>query len=78
MLTGQIKSPDDIPEGDFRRTMPRFSKENFETNLELVRQVQELAKNKDCTPAQLAIACETQLPIQRPWAAVEANMDRYS
>ncbi|KAL5315796.1 hypothetical protein ACEPPN_016667 [Leptodophora sp. 'Broadleaf-Isolate-01'] len=56
MLTGQIKSPDDIPEGDFRRTMPRFSKENFETNLELVRQVQELAKNKDCTPAQLAIA----------------------
>lgn len=54
-LTGQIKSPKDIPEGDFRRTLPRFQSENFDHNLKLVEEVKELAKKKGCTPAQLAI-----------------------
>ncbi|KAB5581255.1 NADP-dependent oxidoreductase domain-containing protein [Coniochaeta sp. 2T2.1] len=56
MLTGQFKSPEDIPEGDVRKGHPRFQPENFEINLQLVRQVQELAAKKGCTPAQLAIA----------------------
>jgi pyridoxine 4-dehydrogenase len=56
MLTGAIKSIDDIPENDMRRRMPRFQPENFDTNLKLVTQVQELAKKKGVTPSQLAIA----------------------
>ncbi len=55
-LTGQIKSPDDFPEGDMRRTLPRFMGENFQKNIELVRRVKELAEQKHCTPAQLALA----------------------
>jgi len=55
MLTGQIKSLDDLPEGDLRRSFPRFQPENFDTNIRLVAQVEELAKKKGCTPAQLAI-----------------------
>ena len=60
MLTGQIKSPADIPEGDFRRGIPRFSPENFELNLELVKRVQKVAKRQDCTPGQLALAWARQ------------------
>lgn len=56
MLTGEIKSPEDIPEGDFRRLFPRFSKENFPKNLELVQDLQKIAKAKGCSAAQLAIA----------------------
>jgi pyridoxine 4-dehydrogenase len=56
MLTGQIKSFRDIPEGDFRKTIPRFSPENFDVNLKLVKELEEIAKQKGCTPAQLAIA----------------------
>ncbi|HKE56599.1 MAG TPA: aldo/keto reductase [Pyrinomonadaceae bacterium] len=55
-LTGQIKSPDDFPEGDMRRTLPRFMGENFQKNIELVHRVEELAAEKHCTPAQLALA----------------------
>ena len=55
-LTGQIKSPDDFDEDDFRRTVPRFSQENFPKNLELVEQLGELAKKKGCTPGQLTLA----------------------
>ena len=54
-LTGKIKSFDDIPEGDFRKTIPRFQPENFDNNLLLVKEVQNLAKQKGCTTAQLAI-----------------------
>ncbi|EGZ77121.1 Aldo/keto reductase [Neurospora tetrasperma FGSC 2509] len=54
-LTGQVKSFDDIPEGDFRRMLPRFQPEVFETNLRLVRKVEELAARRGCTPAQFAI-----------------------
>jgi pyridoxine 4-dehydrogenase len=56
MLTGAIKSLDDIPVGDMRRHMPRFQPENFEVNIKLVKQVEQLAKKKGVTPAQLAIA----------------------
>jgi aryl-alcohol dehydrogenase-like predicted oxidoreductase len=55
MLTGQIQSPDDIPEGDFRRTTPRFQPDVFEGNLRLVREVEKLAARKGCTPGQVAI-----------------------
>jgi len=55
-LTGQFRSPDDLPEGDFRRNAPRFQGENFTRNLELVTQVEQLAAGKGCTPAQLALA----------------------
>jgi aryl-alcohol dehydrogenase-like predicted oxidoreductase len=55
-LTGAIKSVDDLPEDDYRRSAPRFSEENFEKNLELVRVVEGLAADKGVTPAQLALA----------------------
>jgi len=55
-LTGQFTTPDDIPEGDFRRVNPRFQGENFTRNLELVDRVKQLATEKGCTPAQLALA----------------------
>jgi len=56
MLTGEIRKPEDIPEGDFRRMLPRFSKENFDHNLELVSELYKIANQKGCTPAQLAIS----------------------
>jgi aryl-alcohol dehydrogenase-like predicted oxidoreductase len=55
-LSGQIRSIDDLAPDDFRRHSPRFAGENFERNLELVQRVQQLAKDKDCTPGQLALA----------------------
>lgn len=55
-LTGQIKSFDDLATDDYRRTSPRFQGENFKRNLELVRQVSEIAREKKCTVAQLALA----------------------
>jgi aryl-alcohol dehydrogenase-like predicted oxidoreductase len=55
-LTGQFTSPDDFPEGDFRHNHPRFQGENFEKNIELVREVEKMAEEKGCTTAQLALA----------------------
>jgi aryl-alcohol dehydrogenase-like predicted oxidoreductase len=55
-LTGAITSPADLEEGDFRRSNPRFTGENFARNLELVDRVKEIAAEKDCTPGQLALA----------------------
>ena len=55
-LTGQFKRPEDLPEGDYRRNAPRFQGENFERNLGLVGQVEAMAQEKGCTPAQLALA----------------------
>jgi aryl-alcohol dehydrogenase-like predicted oxidoreductase len=54
-LTGQITSPDDLEEGDFRRHHPRFQGENFQRNLDLVDKVREIAREKGCTPGQLAL-----------------------
>ena len=55
-LTGRFESPDDLPEDDWRRNNPRFQGENFEKNLELVERVEQIAGEKGCTPAQLALA----------------------
>jgi aryl-alcohol dehydrogenase-like predicted oxidoreductase len=55
-LSGQITSPDDFGEDDFRRNHPRFTGENFARNLELVERVRELAARKGATPSQLALA----------------------
>lgn len=55
-LTGQFKSPDDLPEDDYRRHSPRFQGEAFQRNLDLVRAIEEMARDKGCTPAQLALA----------------------
>ena len=55
-LSGQIRSPEDLAEDDFRRTNPRFQGENFARNLELVERVQSIADEKGVTPSQLAPA----------------------
>src|SRR5580765_6997103 len=55
-LTGRFRSIDDLAPDDWRRNNPRFQGENFPKNLDLVAQVEALAKQKGCTPAQLAIA----------------------
>src|SRR6476619_4991757 len=55
-LTGQFKSPDDFPDDDFRKFHPRFQGENFEKNIQLVREVEAMAMEKGCTTAQLALA----------------------
>jgi aryl-alcohol dehydrogenase-like predicted oxidoreductase len=55
-LTGQFRSPEDIPSDDFRRNNPRFQGEAFAKNLELVKEIEEMAREKGCTPAQLALA----------------------
>jgi aryl-alcohol dehydrogenase-like predicted oxidoreductase len=55
-LSGKIKTIDDLAPDDFRRRAPRFQPENFERNLELVTLVEELAREKGCTPSQLALA----------------------
>ncbi len=55
-LTGALKSPDDFAPDDYRRTSPRFQGENFGKNLELVEKVKQLATDKGCSAAQLALA----------------------
>jgi len=55
-LTGRFKSMADLPEEDVRRTYPRFQPGNFDSNMRLVRKVEEIAGQKQCTPAQLALA----------------------
>ena len=55
-LTGALKSPDDFGDDDYRRFSPRFQGENFDKNLELVKQVQALAADKGVSAGQLALA----------------------
>jgi aryl-alcohol dehydrogenase-like predicted oxidoreductase len=55
-LTGRFRTPDDLAPTDWRRTNPRFQGENFQRNLDLASKVQELARKKGGTPAQLALA----------------------
>lgn len=55
-LTGSFKRPEDIPAGDFRTLSPRFQGDNFYRNLRLVERIQEMAREKGVTPAQLALA----------------------
>jgi aryl-alcohol dehydrogenase-like predicted oxidoreductase len=55
-LTGAFKTPDDLPVNDFRRNSPRFTGENFYKNLAVVEKVNEIAKEKNATPGQIALA----------------------
>ena len=55
-LTGQIRSENDIPDGDWRKTNPRFTGENFQHNLRIVDEVQAVAGEARATPAQIALA----------------------
>jgi aryl-alcohol dehydrogenase-like predicted oxidoreductase len=55
-LTGHIKRFEDLAEDDYRRFSPRFQGENFQKNLDLVARVELLAREKNCTPSQLALA----------------------
>ena len=56
MLTGQYKSIDDFDQNDFRRSIPRFSEENFPKNLLLVDTLKRIADEKGCTSGQLSLA----------------------
>lgn len=55
-LTGKIQNLEDLAPNDWRRRNPRFEQQNLQRNLDLAKQVQNLAKEKKCTPAQLALA----------------------
>jgi aryl-alcohol dehydrogenase-like predicted oxidoreductase len=55
-LTGQLKAFEDLEADDYRRLSPRFQGENFQKNLDLVREVEEIARTKKCQPSQLALA----------------------
>lgn len=55
-LTGDFQRPEDVAADDYRRHMPRFQGSNFEHNLQLVEKIKEIAREKNCTSAQLALA----------------------
>jgi aryl-alcohol dehydrogenase-like predicted oxidoreductase len=55
-LAGRFKGPEDLDDGDFRKSNPRFTGENLERNRQLAERVQEIAAEKGVTPAQLALA----------------------
>jgi len=55
-LTGRFKTSDDFAANDWRRNNPRFQRDNFQKNLEIVERVTRVAARKRCTPAQLALA----------------------
>ena len=55
-LTGTIQKLEDLPEGDWRKTNPRFAEENLQHNLSLVGEVRNLAEKVHGTPAQIALA----------------------
>jgi aryl-alcohol dehydrogenase-like predicted oxidoreductase len=55
-LSGRIKTIDDLEANDYRRTNPRFAGDNFQKNIDLVKRVEEIARRKGVTPAQLALA----------------------
>ncbi|HEX3322688.1 MAG TPA: aldo/keto reductase [Terriglobales bacterium] len=55
-LTGQFRKYEDLPQDDYRRNSPRFQGENFQKNLDLVKRIEEIAREKKCQPSQLALA----------------------
>jgi aryl-alcohol dehydrogenase-like predicted oxidoreductase len=55
-LTGKFHKYEDLPEGDYRRTNPRFQGANFQKNLDLLSAIEEMARAKGITPSQLALA----------------------
>ncbi len=66
VLTGQIQKDTQFAQGDFRNIIPRFNKENMQNNIKLVEYVEELAKDKGVTPAQIALGW---LLSQKDWIA---------
>ena len=56
MLTGAIRSVDQLDAADFRRSNPRFTGENFDANLESLKEVEAVARDAGSTPAQVALA----------------------
>ena len=56
MLTGSVHGKQDLPEGDRRLAHPRFQGENLDKNVALAARLEAIAKEKKCTPAQLALA----------------------
>ncbi|QDU35117.1 General stress protein 69 [Poriferisphaera corsica] len=63
LLTGQIKSLNDLADDDFRRISPRFNEENFNNNLKRLSLLNDLAQSKNCTPGQIAIAWLLHRPV---------------
>jgi aryl-alcohol dehydrogenase-like predicted oxidoreductase len=55
-LTGRFRSLDDLEPNDYRRHSPRFQGENFQKNLDVVKRIEEIARDKGVTPSQLALA----------------------
>jgi aryl-alcohol dehydrogenase-like predicted oxidoreductase len=55
-LTGRFRSIDDLEPTDFRRRAPRFQGENFQRNLDVVKRIEEIAKERGVAPSQLALA----------------------
>jgi aryl-alcohol dehydrogenase-like predicted oxidoreductase len=55
-LTGQFRTFEDLPADDYRRFSPRFQGDNFQKNLDLVKRVEDIAREKNCQPSQLALA----------------------
>ena len=56
LITATVNNAENLPEDDFRRTLPRFDENHWKNNKKLVDEFAELASSKDCTPAQLALA----------------------
>jgi aryl-alcohol dehydrogenase-like predicted oxidoreductase len=56
LLTGQYKSPDDFEEGDFRKTVPRYSKENFPNILAIADELKKVGEKHSATAGQVALA----------------------
>ncbi|MFJ7513150.1 aldo/keto reductase [Peribacillus simplex] len=55
-ITGELRNFEDLKEDDMRRLLPRFQGENFKKNVDIVDKLGEIAKEKNCTVSQLAIA----------------------
>jgi pyridoxine 4-dehydrogenase len=55
MLTGKLRSPADLPEGDHRRTFPKYQEGNFEQNVKLVNELGKVAVEKGCAIGQVAL-----------------------
>jgi aryl-alcohol dehydrogenase-like predicted oxidoreductase len=79
-LTGQIRTSDEIPDDDWRKTNPRFTGENFQRNLRIVDEVQAVAAQTGATPAQIALAWQlvqgndiSPIPGTRRVSRVEEN-----
>jgi len=55
-LTGKIKNTDQFGEKDYRKDIPLFQGENFQANLKIVQELEQIAASKSCTPSQVALA----------------------